>query len=1000
MSMSIASPPEPRGVHPPGAVIRRLSAVLVVLFVLAGTVVLGAAPAHAGSLGTGYYGDSGFLGAYNTDVDGRQGYCIDLGANSPFDPTLGPQTVTSLDSLSRQQLAELNYVLDRWGQSGDPNLTAAVALYVWSVADAGVYNSHGMSGDDYYVARAPVGVRGTILANLAVMRQEAAINAVTDPSLSVSIAMSDQYAGTVTVTAHPASLQGGAALTGAVFADGSTSRTLGAGQYGITGIPADGVPSYRIEASMSVAAAGYGAQVDLYTTPGAQRLIAAVAGSSTGLPAQAQTPMIDLDFQPKIATQVSSRYVSEGDTFTDQLSVTLTKGTWIRIDGVPVPITATGTLFGPFDEQPAEAEAAPAGAPVAGQETVTLTGAGSYTSPGTVTAAESGFYSWVWTIDKAAQGANGRYLTDSFVDRFGQVPESSVVPFQPVAVSEADQHLAVPGDALTDTITVSSANGAWLKRDGAYIPIVFEGTAYQVPGTLPPAQASLADAGAVPLGTVTMTADGPGVYTSPEVVAPQGGFVTWVWRAHKATQPEWVRDYLAADWTDDYGITVETTSVRWPITTTSLMREYNVHSGGRAFDTVTVTGFPANHGQFEGDGYWQADNDEVIHTVYGPFATDDVLTDDLALSDAPVLTSITTPARNGVYRLGYTDADRITPTEPGFYVLVTTFAGDDRVQPYRSSPADVLERFFVPPTPEVELPVTVITQATPAVLVGEPFADTALVQGTIPEGAYLQFRAYGPEPVDAEPNCATVLYESESIPVTQPGVYASGETTADQAGNVYWIETLYDADATILVEGTCGAPGETTVVTEQPEQLTVTTQAVAEVTLGEPAHDLARVSGSVPDGTTLVFEAYRQDEETVSCTADELAFRTEPMPLDGPGEYASEEVVFEQVGTYYWIETLFDENGTEIHRGLCGAPDETTAVIPVPETPETPDLPPSLALTGAGDWMLPFGIAGGIFALAGVLTLWFGRRLAIYRERNGYVREEDEDFLALFDEQR
>jgi hypothetical protein len=49
--------------------------------------------------------------------------------------------------------------------------------------------------------------------------------------------------------------------------------------------------------------------------------------------------------------------------------------------------------------------------------------------------------------------------------------------------------------------------------------------------------------------------------------------------------------------------------------------------------------------------------------------------------------------------------------------------------------------------------------------------------------------------------------------------------------------------------------------------------------------------------------------------------------------------------------------------------------------------------------MFPFGIAGGIFALAGILTLWFGRRLAIYRERHGYVREEDEDFLALFDEQ-
>jgi len=45
--------------------------------------------------------------------------------------------------------------------------------------------------------------------------------------------------------------------------------------------------------------------------------------------------------------------------------------------------------------------------------------------------------------------------------------------------------------------------------------------------------------------------------------------------------------------------------------------------------------------------------------VYGPFDTDAVLTDDLDLSDAPVLTSITTPARNGAYRLGYEDGDRI-----------------------------------------------------------------------------------------------------------------------------------------------------------------------------------------------------------------------------------------------------------------------------------------------------------------------------------------------------
>ena len=327
----------------------------------------------------------------------------------------------------------------------------------------------------------------------------------------------------------------------------------------------------------------------------------------------------------------------------------------------------------------------------------------------------------------------------------------------------------------------------------------------------PPSLAAI-DPNAVPLGTVTVTADGPGVYTSPPVIAPTGGFVTWVWEVRKTTQPEWVRDYLATDWADEYGISVETTSVRWPVTVTSLMREYNVHPGGRAFDVITVTGFPVNHGDFAGDGYWNADVDELHHTVYGPFATDTELTDDLDLTSAPVLAELVTPARNGVYKLGYTDEDKIVPTEPGFYVLVTTFTGDDRVQPYASSPADVLERFYVPPT-GTDVPVSVVTQATSEAFVGEPFSDTALVQGTkIPDGAYLVFRAYGPHPADAGAVCEVPFYESEEIPVTQAGVYRSGTTTVTEPGNVYWVESLYNADGEIIAEGVCGAPGETTVV--------------------------------------------------------------------------------------------------------------------------------------------------------------------------------------------
>ncbi|HWK20942.1 MAG TPA: hypothetical protein VNR37_09285 [Microbacteriaceae bacterium] len=227
-----------------------LSVVVALLLAFSGLFIT-AQPAHAGTHGVGYDIGQGWLGAYQAD-DGRQVYCIDLGLNVPFSPTSGPHTVTSLDSLSSQQLAELNYVLARWGQSGDPNVTAAVAMYVWGVADPGVYNSHGMSGDAYYIARAPSGARPTIQALLAQMRAEAPAYAVTNPSLSLSIEMADQYTGTLTVAAHPSHLQGTANLSGAAFGDGSTSKTLGAGQFGITGTPADGAPWYQIGASMSV----------------------------------------------------------------------------------------------------------------------------------------------------------------------------------------------------------------------------------------------------------------------------------------------------------------------------------------------------------------------------------------------------------------------------------------------------------------------------------------------------------------------------------------------------------------------------------------------------------------------------------------------------------------------------------------------------------------------------------------------------------------------------
>ena len=107
---------------------RRWLSALLALLVIAGSFALGPQAAHAGSEGVGYWSDGAFLGAYNTDVDGRQAYCADLDADPPYGNTSGPERITSLDSLSRQQLAELNYVMDRWGQSECPRRGRAACV--------------------------------------------------------------------------------------------------------------------------------------------------------------------------------------------------------------------------------------------------------------------------------------------------------------------------------------------------------------------------------------------------------------------------------------------------------------------------------------------------------------------------------------------------------------------------------------------------------------------------------------------------------------------------------------------------------------------------------------------------------------------------------------------------------------------------------------------------------------------------------------------------------
>lgn len=273
------------------------------------------------------------------------------------------------------------------------------------------------------------------------------------------------------------------------------------------------------------------------------------------------------------------------------------------------------------------------------------------------------------------------------------------VQFQPTAETTLDKTVYKIGTPITDMVEVSASIRPWLvDSNGAGLPVVFEGTAY-LAGDVPPVQSSAVPADAVVIDTVTITADGPGTYSSPAVTATDPGFITWVWTLRTTAQAGWVQPHIRADWTSDFGIVQESASVQHKIDITSQVREYNVLPGGRIFDRITQTGFPDDHGNFTGAGPWGADVTEVVHTVYGPVPSDTDLTDGLDLSTVPVVATLTTPAVNGVFPIGYDAGEEIVVSASGFYVIVSTFAGDDRVEAFQSRTSDVRERVMVPRTP-------------------------------------------------------------------------------------------------------------------------------------------------------------------------------------------------------------------------------------------------------------------------------------------------------------
>ncbi|WP_404430747.1 hypothetical protein LG299_12605 [Microbacterium lacus] len=496
------------------AAVQKAAATLAVLAFAVAAMVVATAPAHAAPAGLGYGNPAddalGWVGSYN--VGSQYAWCVEPGIEAPLASTDGGTLVASFVSrselagdrvLTADDLARINAVTSTFGPTQTAVEHAALYFVVQAIANPGGLQAdveaRGYSGAFDLsafanwrlfsmpgagpAAAAEVGQRAEEIYAWA-MTQSAGPSVVPAGQLVFDVTGEDHSSGTVTAVANTVST-GTITLTGAIFTATGTSTLAGAAldtPYAITAIaPEDGPMHVSGEALFgSTAGGGWMASVYAYASNG-QQIVAAGAGVATSAFTMTGEDPFQREpfFEPVVATSAST-YVRPGEPFVDAVSFGVAEGSdaWVQSSNGYRQITAQGMVYGPFATHPAESDAVPADAPIAGTATVTssLTNpAEAVTATSDQVASASGFYTWVWTINAADQGPITQlYLPDGYAyqDRFGQVVETSLVG--PTVTTQA-QPGAKPGASISDTAIVEGSlptGGAELSFDAYRVPVV------------------------------------------------------------------------------------------------------------------------------------------------------------------------------------------------------------------------------------------------------------------------------------------------------------------------------------------------------------------------------------------------------------------------------------------------------------------------------------------------------------------------------------------------
>ncbi len=384
-----------------------------------------------------------------------------------------------------------------------------------------------------------------------------------------------------------------------------------------------------------------------------------------------------------------------------------------------------------------------------------------------------------------------------------------------------------------------------------------------------------------PTDTFSVEVNNNGSYTSPPFTPPALG--TYEWSTHYNGDPN---NSFANTFCGDPNETSTVTSVLTITTTASGA----VNIGGNISDTADLEGGDEPTGT-------------ITFTAFGP--------DDPGCDDTPAFTStIDVTDGNGTYT-----SDSFTPTQPGTYLFVAAYSGDDSNSSATTACNDANESVAVSPASP-----TLDTSASPSVPAGGQISATATLSGGDAPTGTMTFTVFGP---DDESDCSATPIFTSTQTVTDNGVYTSDSFTADEAGSYDFIASYSgDANNNPVVTG-CGDEDETVTVTAASP--TLTTSATTAADLGGTISDTATLSGGDNPTGTITFDVFGPDPDGCG----DPAFTSTITVSDGTGNYTSDPFTPTATGTYIWQASYNGDANNNPTSAGCPDPGETSTVTAI-----------------------------------------------------------------------